>query len=89
MSQKRQTMMEAFDKRLESLLISQKIPIIVQPDLSPIVLVNTKEICLVAPETGGNIGFECQCDLHILVHYVSPPSWCPQEVLLRFHHVTW
>ena len=49
----RQAMMEAFDKRLESLMVSQKHPMVVQPDLSPlgVVRVSTKGSCSAA-ETG-------------------------------------
>lgn len=35
MRQERQTMMEAFDMRLESLLLLQNILTVVQPELSP------------------------------------------------------
>ena len=75
MSLERQSMMEAFDKRLETLLVSQKFPNIVEPDLSHgVARVNTKGSCSVAIETGGDIDFGSQCEMYTLVDYVSPPQ---------------
>jgi len=54
----RQAMMDAFDKRLETLLLSQKFPIVGEPNLSPgVVTVNIKRSCSAAAETRGDIGF--------------------------------
>jgi len=65
-------MMEVFDKRLESLLLSQKLPTIVQPDLSPGVSVSTKGSYSVVAEMVGYIGFGSQCEFYTLVDYVFP-----------------
>ena len=72
----RQAMMEAFDKRLESLMVSHKLPTVVQADVSPPTLlrVSTKGSCSAASEPGGEIGFGSQCELYTLVDYVSPPQ---------------
>jgi len=67
----RQMMMEAFDKKPASLLLSQKLPTIVQPDLSLSVRFNTKGSCSVANETRGHIGSGCRCELHTYVDYIS------------------
>jgi len=67
-------MMDAFDKRLETLLLSQKFPNVEEPDLSlGVVRVSTKGSCSAAAETWGDISFGSQCELYTLVDYVSPP----------------
>ena len=63
-------MMQGFDKWLESLLLLHKVPIVVKPDLSPIVRVNTKGSYSTAIETRDDIDFGCQCELYTLVDYV-------------------
>jgi len=69
----RQAMMEVFEKRLETLLVLQKFPTIVEPDLSPgVVKVSTKGSCSVVAEIWGYIGFGSQCELYTLVDYISP-----------------
>ena len=71
----RQAMMEAFDKRLESLMVSQKLPQVVQPDISPPpVRVSTKGSCSAATEARGETDFGSQCELYTLVDYASPPQ---------------
>jgi len=53
----RQAMMDAFDKRLESLLLSQKFPTVGEPNLSTdVVKVSTKGSCSTTAEIGGDIG---------------------------------
>jgi len=70
MKQDQLEMMQGFDKWLESLLLLHKVPIVVKPDLSPIVRVNTKGSYSTAIETRDDIDFGCQCELYTLVDYV-------------------
>jgi len=76
-------MMKAFNKRLESLLLSQKPLTLVQSDLSPHVRVNTKGSCSIVVEIGADNGFDSQCELYTLVDYVSPPSWWLMKSALK------
>jgi len=76
----RQTMMETFYKRLDNLILSKKLPTIVQLDLSPdVVRVNTKGRCSTAVEAEGGIDFGSQCELYTLVDYVSPSELVAHE----------
>jgi len=78
-----QAIMKAFDEWLESLLLSQKLPIIVQPEHSPGVKVSTKGSYFATAKTRGDIGFSSQCELYTLVDYVSPSQLVAHRSALK------